>query len=171
MRACNMFFVRPIPECFSTVWDHHNKKHIDKIESTHRRAERFVINLQHNTSSVSAVTNWFGLVHPPTEVNDNEIYHAVEHKEEPGSHLSTRIQTTAVPRSSASRPRPTTLTATVPHTVQSFDRSPEPLGSGASSHQRQQHPAVLVTPFRQRSTEEIRALYYEIARVRFPSGC
>jgi hypothetical protein len=45
--------VRPITEYSCSVWDPHQKTHIDSLEMVQRRAARFVLNRYHNTSSVT----------------------------------------------------------------------------------------------------------------------
>ena len=49
--------VRPILEYASSVWELCTKKHIDTVESIQRRVAYFVLNHDHNTSSVSTMIN------------------------------------------------------------------------------------------------------------------
>ena len=47
--------VRPSLECACSVWDSHLKSDVNKIEMVQRRAARYVINRQRNTSSVGGM--------------------------------------------------------------------------------------------------------------------
>ena len=91
--------------------------YIDKLECVERMVAWFVLNRFHNTSCVSAVRNLLNWPNLQQSRGTARLpMAAVEDEEQAGRHWSTCRQTAAIPRSSASRRRPATPTATVPHT-------------------------------------------------------